>query len=187
MAFIKIPEKKRCCNKVRNWHDNKALTSMDWPWPRALNWRIMNLQSHASILISRSECHFITACCCLGFWLQHSSGASRASGATSRSQDVEIARFQLQSSFTPQYASTCTSSKKDARFFLTSMKVRMQFFPSIWKSANFVLLMMFELTLRSSSSNLNGGNQARLCGPTWTWSTAEGSGYTQAAGVTVLD
>lgn len=80
----------------------------------------------------------------------------------------------------------CTFSKQDARFFQMYMKVRTQFFPSIWKSANFVLLMMFELTLRNSS-NLHGGKQARLCGPTWKWSTAEGSGYTQAAGVTVLD
>lgn len=65
----------------------------------------------------------------------------------------------------------CTSSKQDARFFQMYMKVRTQFFPSIWKSTNSVLFMMFELTLHTSS-NLNEENRPfcvglHKCGPLW--------------------
>lgn len=77
--------------RVRNWPDNKAATPLDWHWPHALDWRIMNLQSHACVWISGSECHFIMVCSCLRFWLQHSSGAS---DATDHSQDEEKAPFQ---------------------------------------------------------------------------------------------
>lgn len=80
--------------QIRNWHFNKAPTSTDCHWPHALNWRVMNLQSHASVLISRSERHFIMRRSCLRFWLQLSSRASQSSEATDHNQDEEMAPSQ---------------------------------------------------------------------------------------------
>lgn len=138
--------------QVRNWHFNKALTSMDCHWPHALNWRIMNLQSHASVLISRSECHFIMVCSCLRFWLQHSSRASPSSDATepaSRRGNGFVSATLLVSL---RDTFPCTSSKMLRATQESSKCVWMcELFAPKWKTINSVC--WWELTSHRSSVN----------------------------------